>query len=39
VCFDAGSGTAASRVDGVHLDADLHAVLGRALAGEAAGLI
>lgn len=30
--FDAGSVTAASRVDGIHLDADQHATLGRALA-------
>lgn len=30
--FDAGGVTPASRVDGVHLDADQHAVLGRALA-------
>jgi lysophospholipase L1-like esterase len=30
--FDAGSVTPASRVDGIHLDADQHAVLGRALA-------
>ena len=30
--FDAGSATAASRVDGIHLDADQHAILGRALA-------
>jgi lysophospholipase L1-like esterase len=37
--IDAGSVTAASRVDGVHLDADQHAVLGRALAGTAASLI
>jgi len=37
--FDAGSVTAASRVDGVHLDADQHAVLGRGLASAAAGLI
>ena len=37
--FDAGSVTAASRVDGVHLDADQHAVLGRSLASAAAGLI
>jgi lysophospholipase L1-like esterase len=29
--FDAGSVTASSTVDGVHLDADQHAVLGRAL--------
>jgi lysophospholipase L1-like esterase len=31
--FDAGSVTPASRVDGIHLDADQHVVLGRALAG------
>lgn len=31
-CFDAGTVTTSSRVDGVHLDADQHAVLGRALA-------
>ena len=30
--FDAGSVTPASRVDGIHLDADQHGVLGRALA-------
>ncbi len=30
--FDAASVTTSSRVDGVHLDADQHAVLGRALA-------
>ena len=30
--FDAGTVTGSSRVDGVHLDADQHAVLGRALA-------
>ncbi len=30
--FDAGSVTSASRVDGVHLDADQHATLGAALA-------
>jgi lysophospholipase L1-like esterase len=29
--FDAGSVTPASRVDGIHLDADQHGVLGRAL--------
>ena len=29
--FDAGAVTPASRVDGIHLDADQHAVLGRAL--------
>jgi lysophospholipase L1-like esterase len=30
--FDAGAVTSSSRVDGIHLDADQHAVLGRALA-------
>lgn len=30
--FDAASVTPASRVDGIHLDADQHGVLGRALA-------
>lgn len=30
--FDAGSVTPASRIDGIHLDADQHATLGRALA-------
>lgn len=30
--FDAGSATPASRVDGIHLDKDQHAVLGKALA-------
>ena len=30
--FDAGSVTGSSRVDGVHLDADQHQTLGRALA-------
>lgn len=30
--FDAGSATPASRIDGIHLDADQHAVLGHALA-------
>lgn len=37
--FDAGSVTPASRVDGVHLDAEQHGVLGRALAPVVAGLI
>ncbi len=32
--FDAGSVTPASRVDGIHLDADQHGVLGAALAKE-----
>jgi lysophospholipase L1-like esterase len=36
--FDAGGVTASSVVDGVHLDADQHAVLGRALA-EVVGLV
>ncbi len=31
--FDAGSVTTSSRVDGIHLDADQHLALGRALAG------
>jgi len=30
--FDAGGVTSASRVDGVHLDADQHLTLGKALA-------
>ena len=32
VCFDAGTVTKSSRVDGIHLDLDQHALLGRALA-------
>jgi lysophospholipase L1-like esterase len=36
--FDAGSVTPASTVDGIHLDADQHERLGRALAGFVAGL-
>jgi lysophospholipase L1-like esterase len=36
--FDAGSVTAASAVDGIHLDADQHARLGNALAGFVAEL-
>ena len=36
--FDAGSVTPASAVDGIHLDADQHARLGRALAAFVAGL-
>jgi lysophospholipase L1-like esterase len=36
--FDAGSVTSASTVDGIHLDADQHARLGRALADFVAGL-
>src|SRR5258707_3751219 len=35
--FDAGSVTPASAVDGIHLDADQHARLGKALAGFVAG--
>jgi lysophospholipase L1-like esterase len=37
--FDAGSVTPSSRVDGVHLDADQHALLGAALAAPVAKLI
>jgi lysophospholipase L1-like esterase len=37
--FDAGSVTPASRVDGIHLDADQHAVLGRALAAAVSPLL
>jgi lysophospholipase L1-like esterase len=37
--FDAAAVTSSSRVDGVHLDEDQHAVLGRALAGAAGGII
>jgi lysophospholipase L1-like esterase len=37
--FDANSVTASSRVDGVHLDADQHDVLGRALAPIVTGLL
>jgi lysophospholipase L1-like esterase len=36
--FDSGSVTSASAVDGVHLDADQHQTLGRALAQVVAGL-
>ena len=36
--FDAGSVTSASVVDGIHLDADQHQILGRALAGFVAAL-
>lgn len=38
-CFDAGSVTPSSEVDGVHLDAPQHLLLGRALAPVVAGLI
>jgi lysophospholipase L1-like esterase len=37
--FDAATVTRASRVDGVHLDADQHLLLGRALAGVVARLL
>jgi len=36
--FDAGSVTPASVIDGIHLDADQHARLGKALAAFVAGL-
>jgi lysophospholipase L1-like esterase len=36
--FDAGAVTSASRVDGIHLDADQHLLLGKALAGYVAAL-
>jgi lysophospholipase L1-like esterase len=37
--FDAGSVTSASRVDGVHLDADQHLLLGKVMAGVVAPLL
>jgi lysophospholipase L1-like esterase len=37
--FDAGTVTTSSRVDGVHLDVDQHAVLGTALAAVVAAII
>lgn len=37
--FDAGTVTPASRVDGVHLDADQHLILGRSLAPIVAGML
>lgn len=37
--FDAASVTTSSKVDGVHLDADQHATLGRALAPLVAGIV
>lgn len=37
--FDAGTVTPASRVDGIHLDADQHLLLGRAMAGVVAPLM
>ena len=37
--FDAGSVTSASRVDGIHLDADQHVALGKAVAALVANLL
>ncbi len=37
--FDAGTVTASSRVDGIHLDVDQHLALGRALAPVAGGIV
>ena len=37
--FDAGTVTASSRVDGIHLDADQHLTLGKALAPVAGGIV
>ena len=37
--FDVGSVTPSSNVDGIHLDADQHATLGKALAGVVSGLL
>jgi len=37
--LDAGSVTSSSRVDGVHLDADQHAALGRAIADVVTGIL
>lgn len=37
--FDAGSVTAASRIDGIHLDADQHQSIGKALAGTVSPLL
>jgi lysophospholipase L1-like esterase len=37
--FDAGSVTSSSRVDGVHLDADQHEALGKALADVVTGIL
>jgi hypothetical protein len=37
--FDAGSVTGSSAVDGIHLDADQHVTLGRALAEAVAPLL
>jgi lysophospholipase L1-like esterase len=38
-CFDAASVTSSSRVDGIHLDADQHLALGRALANVVAPIL
>jgi lysophospholipase L1-like esterase len=37
--FDAASVTSSSRVDGIHLDADQHLALGRALVDVAAPIL
>jgi hypothetical protein len=37
--FDAGSVTSASKVDGIHLDAEQHLLLGRAMVDVVAPLI
>jgi len=37
--FDAGTVTRSSRVDGIHLDADQHLTLGKALAPVVAGIV
>jgi hypothetical protein len=37
--FDAGSVTPASRVDGIHLDADQHLLLGQAMVSIVAPLL
>jgi lysophospholipase L1-like esterase len=37
--FDAGSVTASSCVDGIHLDSDQHRALGRALVGAVAPML
>ena len=37
--FDAGKATASSRVDGIHLDADQHLALGKAITDAVAGIL
>jgi lysophospholipase L1-like esterase len=37
--FDAGSVTASSRVDGIHLDSDQHRALGQALVSAVAPIL